>query len=235
MLAGSPDGSPFSGIQDVGQFHKEQYQHFAFHILFCQFHPALQIIMSEPQILPDKLVQLPFHEGSCVQTEFYPFHLRKLHTLQCSISFTFPQWSFDIWRWLNSSQWFPNAWKQICVSHWCSQCLRMCLATLEGAWEPETLNGSALSSRSWERSGEVNFSTSVVSMISDTSTMVARSSRSFSKVSWSECARYWLRWWSWAHNLWELTVRPDVLKEPPSDSEPQGLNSPKERAAMEQS
>ena len=25
-----PDGVPFSGIQDVGQFHEEQYQHFAF-------------------------------------------------------------------------------------------------------------------------------------------------------------------------------------------------------------
>ena len=30
----------------------------------------------------------------------------------------------------------------------------------------------------------------------------------FLKVSWSGCARCWLRWETWAHNLWEGIVRP---------------------------
>ena len=53
-----PDQVPSSGIGAACQFQKEQYQHFAFHILFCLIQPALQIILSEPQILLDKLDQL---------------------------------------------------------------------------------------------------------------------------------------------------------------------------------
>ena len=56
----SPDRAPFSGIQAVGQFHREQHQHLFFPILFCLFQPVLQIILSEPHIILDKLVQLPF-------------------------------------------------------------------------------------------------------------------------------------------------------------------------------
>ena len=84
------DRVPSSGIGTACQYHKEQYQHFALSILSCPMQTALQIILSEPQILLEKLDQLSFqgsHEYSCVRTEFFPrFHLRILHTLQFSIS-----------------------------------------------------------------------------------------------------------------------------------------------------
>ena len=45
---------PSSETGAACQFHKEQYQYFAFPILFCPIQPALQIILSEPQILLEK-------------------------------------------------------------------------------------------------------------------------------------------------------------------------------------
>ena len=50
-----PERIPSSGIGPAYQFQKEQYQHFAFPILFCPIQPALQIILSEPQTLLDQL------------------------------------------------------------------------------------------------------------------------------------------------------------------------------------
>ena len=62
---GLPDTVPSSGIRDVGQ----------------SIQPALQIILSEPPILLEKLDQLSFQgirEGFSVQTKFFPFPFEKV-------------------------------------------------------------------------------------------------------------------------------------------------------------
>ena len=75
------DRVPSSGIGTACQYHKEQYQHFAFSILFCPMQTALQIILSELRILLEKHDQLTFqgsHEYLFVQKEFFPFPFENL-------------------------------------------------------------------------------------------------------------------------------------------------------------
>ena len=63
------------------QFHEEQYQHFAFSILFCVIQIALQIILSELRILLEKHDQLSFQrsrEHLFVRTELFPFPFEKV-------------------------------------------------------------------------------------------------------------------------------------------------------------
>ena len=75
------DRVPSSGIGTACQYHKEQYQHFALSILSCPMQAALQIILSEPQILLEKLDQLSFqgsHEYLFVRTESFPFPFENL-------------------------------------------------------------------------------------------------------------------------------------------------------------
>ena len=77
----SPVRAPLSRIQAVGFLHEEQYQHFAFLILFCPFQTALQIILSEPQVLLEKLDPLSCqgtHEGFSGPTDFSPFPFEKV-------------------------------------------------------------------------------------------------------------------------------------------------------------
>ena len=87
----APDKVPSSGIGAACQFHKEQYLHSAFSILFCPRLTALQILLSERQILLEKHHQLSFQgcrEYLFVRTEFCRFPFEKL---EVSISFTFRQ------------------------------------------------------------------------------------------------------------------------------------------------
>ena len=56
--------------------HGELYQHFAFSILFCPTQTALEITLSEPRILCERLDQVSFkenHEFSFAWTEPFPF------------------------------------------------------------------------------------------------------------------------------------------------------------------
>ena len=72
----SPDRVPSSGIGSACQYHKEQYQHFAFSILFCPVQTVLQTVLVEPHSLFERLDQLSVQgsrECLCVQTEFFPF------------------------------------------------------------------------------------------------------------------------------------------------------------------
>ena len=107
-------------------------------------------------------------------------------TLQFSISFTFQKRSLETWKWLNAPHRFRNAWKRICVPHR-SLHAWMCLRT-----------------RNTERDSTY-FALLRKTVV--TSTVPCRDCP-FLKVSWSGCARCWLRWETWARNLWEGIVRP---------------------------
>ena len=57
-----PDKVPSSGLEAAFLFHKEQFQHFAFSMLFCPIQLAPQIILSELQILLESSFSFVFKE-----------------------------------------------------------------------------------------------------------------------------------------------------------------------------
>ena len=70
----SSNRARISGIQAVGQSHREQHQHFLFPNFLCPFQPEPQITFSELHILIEKLVQFPFqctHEEFSSQTRIF--------------------------------------------------------------------------------------------------------------------------------------------------------------------
>ena len=122
-----------------------------------------------------------------------------------------------------------------------ASCCRLPLAAA-CCWKPVTMNGLALTLRFWE-SGEAKCPTSIVSVsaISDVASVGARSLKSVTKLfllaSWSACAHCWLRWETWAPNLWEGSARPSgqtgdlladwhrVLDSSKNSAEMEGLSS----------
>ena len=169
------DGVPSSGIGAACQFHKEQYQYFAFPTLFCPIQRALQIILAEPQILLEKLDQLFFSreymEAFLFRQSSFLFHLRKSHTLPFAVSFTF---SAMVSRNLKKTQRLAPA----------SQCLRkdpcphigllntwMCLRSRNSEWDSTPFaSDPRLSCRAFQTHP----------------TVVARSSRFVSRLPFAE-------------------------------------------------
>ena len=147
-----PERAPFLWIEDVCQFHQEQYQHFfSPDLLSNSACPSGNLVW--PANSPcEALVQLPFggiHEGFSVQTKFSPFSIWE----SCSLSSSRCRLSLEsdiatLENWLNTSHKFHCA-PLVCVlpgTYHVWKCLLLLAAAC--CWEPETTNGLAHSSRS---------------------------------------------------------------------------------------
>ena len=161
-----------------------QYQHFAsFPISFLSNSACasddLVWAANYPWKARSAVLFESIHEGFSVQTEYSPFPLERSCTLSNSrFRFTFRRGTFldDLKVTQHLAQDFPVLEHQINVP----------LGSPHAWYVPENQKhwmGWALTSRSWENNGEVNCPTSVVSVISDAATVVAKSLKSVSKLS----------------------------------------------------
>ena len=182
-----------NSIHAVGLIHKEPYQHFVFPILFCPIQLALQISSSEPHTLLEKVDQLFVSRNS--------WRLRSTDRIL----------SFSIWEGCTlSNSRFRLPFNNV-------------LSKLENDATSRTglpmLENKSVSTRNTEwdlhslRAPEKTVVQSTVPRLScrlfQTQPPWGSCRESlFSKESSPECARCWLRWETWAHNLWEETVRP---------------------------
>ena len=117
-------------------------------------------------------------KASSVQTEFSPFPFENV--ADTSVLY------------FVSHTGLPNAWEQIWVPHgsvhaWMSEWVSTYFALLRKQWWKSTV--PLLSCRLFQTHPQWSRGSCRDCL--------------FSKVRWSECARCWLRWETWAHNLWE--------------------------------